>query len=373
MNVLAINGSPHGAQGNTDVLVQAFLAGARDAGAETDTVYATDLEIRHCTGCFSCWTRTPGSCIHDDDMPELLERIRRTDVAVLASPLYGHMVTGLMKDCIDRMLPLSHPAMVRTDDGYGHPARYEDVMFRFVVISNAGFPETRQFDGLKATFGQMNRGPRSGLAGMICCAAGPMLSIPGMQDRVRGYLEATAQAGREVVEHGVISDETQAILDRSLADDSDAYAHTVNAYWQSIGVDMPGSDASVGEEAEHGGVPIDPAAGVSTVRDLISRMPDSFSPAAAGDLRAVLQFEIPDEDPGRYYVRIGDGVCTAFEGVHPVPSLTIHSPAQVWLDVCSGTIEGAAAFMSGQYTATGDVSLLMRFGSLFAGREGSQV
>jgi len=240
VNILAINGSPRGGRGNTDILVQAFLAGAREVGAEASTVYAVDLEIRPCTGCFSCWTRTPGTCIHDDDMPDLLLQIRRADVVVLASPLYGGMVTGLMKDCLDRMLPLSHPAMQPVGGTHGHPGRYGDGPFRIVLISNAGFPETSHFNGLKATFRQFASGaPRGGLAGMICCAAGPMLAIPSLQDRVRWYLDAAAQAGREVVRQGRISRETQAILDRSLADDAGDYASRVNAYWQSVGVDMP--------------------------------------------------------------------------------------------------------------------------------------
>jgi len=45
--------------------------------------------------------------------------------------------------------------------------------------------------------------------------------------------------------------------------------------------------------------------------------------------------------------------------------MTIHSPAQVWIDVCTGKQDGAAAYMSGKYRVTGDTTLLMRFGSLF--------
>ena len=39
MNVLAVNGSPRGAKGNTEKILQAFLAGAREEGAETDMIY----------------------------------------------------------------------------------------------------------------------------------------------------------------------------------------------------------------------------------------------------------------------------------------------------------------------------------------------
>ena len=51
MKVLAINGSPKGNKGNTEHLLQAFLKGATDAGAETEVVYLKDKEIHHCIGC----------------------------------------------------------------------------------------------------------------------------------------------------------------------------------------------------------------------------------------------------------------------------------------------------------------------------------
>ena len=72
MKVLAINGSPRGQFGNTEVLLKPFLEGCAEAGAEIETIYLKDKEIKHCIGCFTCWTKTPGKCIHKDDMEELL-------------------------------------------------------------------------------------------------------------------------------------------------------------------------------------------------------------------------------------------------------------------------------------------------------------
>jgi len=367
MKILAINGSPRGAAGNTDVLVRAFLAGARESGAETEIVYLKDKTIHHCEGCFSCWVRTPGICIHDDDMTELLPRLRAADVGVIASPLYGNMVTGLMKNFMDRTLPLSHPAIEQQGDQYLHPPRYEDGVYRTVLITNAGFPQTHHFEGLKRTFEISTSGPRAQLAGMICCAGGPMLQAPGMEESVRWYIDATTQAGREVALDGGISSETQAILDRPLIGDPGAYADTVNSYWRSYGVEMPAQGSAEG--SENAGIPLKPGEGRATVRDLVSQLPLSFSPSAAGDLSAVIQFDIADETPGTYYVVVQDGACSAFQGTHPSPQTTICSAADVWLRICSGEIDGAAAFMSGQYRVSGDLSLLMRFGRLFFGQK----
>ena len=362
MRVLAVNGSPKGAAGNTDVLVQAFLSGARDAGAETDTIYLHDKNINHCSGCFACWGNTPGVCVHDDDMPGLLPRLREADVVVIASPLYGNMVTGLMKDFMDRTLPLSHPAIEKQGDQYLHPPRYGDGIYRSVLISNAGFPQTHHFDGLRKTFEISTSGPRAELAGMICCAAGPLLTAPALQDQVRWYLDATVRAGREVVEAGRISDETQTILDRSLASDPGDYADTVNAYWRSAGVRISeATPAGVTPTAD----PLEPSGERITVRDLVSHLPQVFSPEAAKGLQAVIQFDIPDEDPGAYYLVIENGTCEAFDGSHPSPTTTIHSPANVWLKVCAGELDGAGALLSGRYRVSGDPTLLMQLRSLF--------
>ena len=51
MKVLAINGSPRGMHGNTDRILQPFLQGAAAAGADCETVYAKELNLKECTRC----------------------------------------------------------------------------------------------------------------------------------------------------------------------------------------------------------------------------------------------------------------------------------------------------------------------------------
>ena len=58
MKIVAFNGSPRGAAGNTHIMVESFLAGAEAAGAETENILLTDRKIGHCIGCFACWLKT---------------------------------------------------------------------------------------------------------------------------------------------------------------------------------------------------------------------------------------------------------------------------------------------------------------------------
>ncbi len=102
------------------------------------------------------------------------------------------------------------------------------------------------------------------------------------------------------------------------------------------------------------------------MRDLIAGMAIVFNPEAAGDLQAVAQFDVSGDEPGQYYLHIAEGTCAAFEGIHPEPTLTIHTPSEVWLRISRGEMDGAQAMMSGQYTVEGDLGLLMRFSQLFS-------
>lgn len=371
MKMLAVNGSPRGGNGNTEVILQAFLKGAQDAGAESEVIYLKDKTIHHCLGCFSCWIKTPGVCVHKDDMPEILERMRGADVMVYAMPLYVYSVPGLFKDFMDRLIPLAQPFIDKRGDHFLHPPRYGRGLHRSVLISNAGFPEGHHFDGLRQTFRLLTSGPDSELMGEICCAGGPLVRIPHLADGVGWYLEAAERAGSEVVIGGRITDETQTLLDRPLAPDPAAYADMTNAHWESLGieriaVDEPppqaGAEAIEAPEAK----PLAPPSSVETMRDLVAGMPLAFDGEAAGDIDAVVQFDVKDENPGDYYIIISGKVCSAYEGTHSHPNLTIRTPAEVWLKIARGEMSGATAFMTGKFKVSGSLDLLMKLAKFFS-------
>ncbi|AKN30533.1 iron-sulfur protein [Clostridium carboxidivorans P7] len=219
MKILAINGSPRGEKGNTEVILKPFLKGCEEAGAETEIVYLKDKNIKHCSGCFTCWTKTPGKCIHKDDMEELLQKILEADIIVYATPLYYFTVTGIMKDFMDRMLPLNNREIVKKGENYTHPKRFGKAPAKTVLISNCGFPGQYNFSGLVETFKVMTKG---NLAGTILCAQGGILQAVNMDDMLKKlyapFLSALVSAGKEIVNYGYIKDETQAVLDKDVID-----------------------------------------------------------------------------------------------------------------------------------------------------------
>lgn len=106
MKILGINGSPRGEKSTTLKLVEAVLAGAEEAGADTELIDLCSLSINYCSACAVCY-RT-GECVHNDDFGKVYGQIMGSDGIVFGSPVYFGSVTAQMKTMIDRMSDAVH-------------------------------------------------------------------------------------------------------------------------------------------------------------------------------------------------------------------------------------------------------------------------
>lgn len=217
MKITVFNGSPKGAKGNTQVMVDAFSKGVQSAGTEIETIFLCEKKYSGCTGCLSCWLKTPGKCIFDDDMPELLEKFKSSDMAVFATPLYVDNVTGLMKNFMDRFMPLGDPHFELDENG--ETRHVTDVKSpKIGVISNCGFPEQSHFQVLRLLFKRLARNFHSEVAFEIYRGGGAILSeAPGLLKLlIMKYTSLVKQAGKEVAQNGKISTELQEKLEKPL-------------------------------------------------------------------------------------------------------------------------------------------------------------
>ena len=126
MNILLINGSPRGENGNTIRLSKAFCKGITEkTKANIEIINLNKLDIKDCKGCFVCWKDTPGVCCIKDDMQEMLEKIKSADIIIWSFPLYYFSLPSRIKAFMDRQLPLMLPFMDKNTLGGAHPKRYD--------------------------------------------------------------------------------------------------------------------------------------------------------------------------------------------------------------------------------------------------------
>jgi hypothetical protein len=79
--------------------------------------------LRQCAGCWNCWLKTPGRCVHRDLDTFYREYLAADKVTIYCTVSQG-FVTSNMKAMIDRMIPLILPDKDWSSGETLHPPRY---------------------------------------------------------------------------------------------------------------------------------------------------------------------------------------------------------------------------------------------------------
>jgi multimeric flavodoxin WrbA len=209
MKVLALNGSPHMDEGNTAMILNPFLEGMKEAGADAEVFYTRKMKIGPCNGDMSCWYVNPGTCGQKDDMQMLLPKLKDADVIVWASPVYYAGVTGPLKNLMDRQLPLHMQGEL------GSKRR------KIVLVSTCGAWELSMFDPLLIQMKTLYNRPdgSSDFAGALLrpMAEGVKEMVKaGETALVEGIFRAAREAGRQLIKEGKITEELQKEVSREL-------------------------------------------------------------------------------------------------------------------------------------------------------------
>ena len=107
--LLIVNGSPR--RNGVDAAIAKMIAEtAKRYDYDSEIVSICDMDINGCRACMYC--KKNEGCAQKDDMTQMYEKIRSSDMLVLASPIYFGAETGQMKCFIDRFY-----SMVRKQDG----------------------------------------------------------------------------------------------------------------------------------------------------------------------------------------------------------------------------------------------------------------
>ncbi len=102
-NIVVVSSTPRN-NGNSDVLANEFVRGAKEAGHNVTKVDIRKMSLNFCKGCFYC--RTHGECVIKDDVNALLSVVQNADVLVFATPIYYYEMSGQLKTFLDRLNPL---------------------------------------------------------------------------------------------------------------------------------------------------------------------------------------------------------------------------------------------------------------------------
>lgn len=235
MKILVMNGSARRGKSITLKITHAFLEGFCEAdqnaaGGETATVEEINLydkKISPCMADFSCWFKTPGECVIDDDVREIYERIEKADLVIWSMPLYVFGIPSVVAALLDRSMINLKPAIDIDERGWsthpgfaGHPEKH-------MVIMSGAFPDTEgNFDG--AVF-QMRRNFGWNIP-VITCPESTLLLYKKSEEILKlaaAYLETARQAGRQMRNSGKIEDETIRELNSCMMD-RDAYIAFTN-------------------------------------------------------------------------------------------------------------------------------------------------
>jgi multimeric flavodoxin WrbA/putative sterol carrier protein len=355
MNVLALNSSARtGRESKTELMLNHLAAGMREAGANVEVVELRKKKISYCIGCYTCWTKTPGQCIHRDDMTEeLFPKWSKADLVVYATPLYHFTVNANLKTFIERTLPVLEPFLVEDGSRTRHPLRQK--FPKAVFLSVAGFPEMSVFEQL-SSWVRFIFGRAGILVAEIYRPGAEALTVSAFKEKTGEILQATEQAGREIVTSMGVRPETLAQVTQDITRDRTTTFKIANLMWKTCIQE----NITPREFVERGLTPRP-----DSIDTFLLMMPMGFNPDAARDLKAVLQFNFSGQVEGSCYLRIDSGKIDAIEGPAEKPDLAIETPFELWMDIMTGKEDGQKAFMEQRYRANGDFSLLLRMKQLF--------
>lgn len=107
MKVIAVCGSPR--RGNTEWMLRKLIQELDNKGIQMEMLYLRNLNIKFCTGCLTCEAggiKRKGVCKIKDDMERVYPLLLGADGWIMGTPVYFEMISGLLKNFMDRTCPI---------------------------------------------------------------------------------------------------------------------------------------------------------------------------------------------------------------------------------------------------------------------------
>ena len=139
MKILALKGSPRG-RGNSTIMMNNFISGFEESGADINIFGPDDLDIYPCRGCLRCNILKRCS-VRGDDWQELSELILNSDIIAISSPVYFFNFPSDLKRIIDRFRSFIEVRI--TESGLIHTP-WTEWRKKFVLLLSMGSPDPKE-------------------------------------------------------------------------------------------------------------------------------------------------------------------------------------------------------------------------------------
>jgi len=138
LKILIINGNPKAGNIAFDGYLRELTEKLERKGNSVSIAKLRELRVEYCTGCYSCWLKTPGVCAFKDDTPGLLKEFLKADLAVFASPVIMGFISALLKSFQEKLITLVLPYFFVLDDRLQHVPRYEKYPATVLLLEKEG-------------------------------------------------------------------------------------------------------------------------------------------------------------------------------------------------------------------------------------------
>jgi len=214
-------------KGYTAMILEAFLKGMQEAGAQTELFYAKRLNVKACTGEFYCWNEKLGECYINDSMQLVYSKLRQADMLVLATPVYIPL-PGEMQNFFNRLCPLIDPILSKRN-GRTRARFHKKVKIKSIaLVSVCGWWEKGNFSTVLRIAKEIARDANVKFAGAVLRPHAFLLAK--YKEKAKEILKATKQAGFQLVRKGAISKDLLDLVAQPLISEEDFRNKENDAY-----------------------------------------------------------------------------------------------------------------------------------------------
>lgn len=227
---IIINGSPHAEKGITFEMLQALKQGMISSGCEVEIINLSKKNIRQCKGCLCCWYENKGMCLFKDDMKELIPKMLKADIIILATPLYFNNITTDMKLFLERLMPLQRKEFSIGEDGIYHHVCGQKIP-ALAIVSTCGLPDYSNFKIVSEYVKLLAKNWNTEVVAEIYRTESYIFeyNYDFLKILLSEYKKSLKNAGEELVKTGRLTNKTTRRLSRNLVP-REVYVETGKTY-----------------------------------------------------------------------------------------------------------------------------------------------